>query len=208
MKTPGTAIQKRLAIAAAIALAFGLGIFIGILWEEPRGTFHDIIVNHPDDLQALVTPEDDRVEKLAATLQTPQNAYTYVRDRIVYDPSLPANRAGDIIAAGKASCLGKAILLCSLYRAMGIPASDVRVATGELSYPGASIDHAWVDIEYEGTCLQQDTTNLIGTFRFDEFKGTEYTRSFVRREEYVFNDDDFSVVSRLNLIKGTHPPVH
>jgi hypothetical protein len=39
------------------------------------------------------------------------------------------------------------VLLCSLYRAMGIPASRVRVVTGEVDgYAGEVIDHAWIDM--------------------------------------------------------------
>ena len=126
----------------------------------------------------------------------------------MFDPSLPALSAGNIIDEGRASCLGTAILLCSLYRAMGIPASDVRVVTGELAYHEAIIDHAWVDMEYQGACLQQDATDLIGTFAFDQFRGTEYVSAFVRREAYAFNDMDFVVISRLNQLKGRgHPPV-
>jgi transglutaminase-like putative cysteine protease len=199
---------KKVAVAAAILFAFGLGVVAGRLWEPAPATFHDIMMSDPDDLPELITPGDGRVRSLAQKLQTPENAYVYVRDKIRFDPSLPALPAGDIIAEGKASCLGKAIVLCSLYRAMGIPATDVRVVTGELSYPGSIIDHAWVDMEYQGECIQQDTTDLIGIFRFDEFKGTEYTRSFVRKEAYVFNDRDFAIISRLNMMKGSgHPPM-
>jgi len=197
----GTITKKRLAIAAIIILAFGSGILIGKNWPDARGSFHDIILNDPEDLQALVTPDDKRVVKLASDLQTPEKAYEFVRDRIFYEESAPAMPAGSVIEYGKASCLGKAILLCSLYRAMGFPASDVRIATGELAHPTTTIFHAWIDIEYEGNCYQQDTTSLIGTFDFHEFKGSSFTQSFIRWEEFVFNDEDFGVVSPLNLIK-------
>jgi hypothetical protein len=165
-----------------------------------------MIVNHPDDIRDLITPDDHAVRKLAAELQTPQNAFLHVRDHITFDPSLPSGSAGEVIAEGRASCLGKAVLLCSLYRAMGIPASDVRIVTGELAYPDAIIDHTWVDMEYEGTCYQQDTTDLLGTFSFDRFKGMEYVRTYVRKEGYAFNDVDFVIVSRLNLLKGMGHP--
>jgi len=199
---------RTIATALALLLAFGLGFLAGSLREPPDSTFHDIIVNDPGDLLTLITPNDKRVRALVDILQTPENAYAYVRDHVGFDPSLPSLPAGDIIDAGKASCLGKAALLCALYRSMGIPASDVRVVTGELAYPGGIIDHAWVDLEYEGVCLQQDATDLIGSFRFDEFKGTLYTRSFIRKEGYAFNDLDFVIISQLNQLKGMgHPPV-
>ena len=200
--------SKGLAVAFSLIITFGLGYLAASLNRTSDSTFHDIMVSDPDDLPELITPGDSRVCGLAVKLQTPENAYAYVRDTITFDPSLPALPARDIIESGKASCLGKAILLCSLYRAMGIPASDVRVVTGELSHPSAIIDHAWVDLEYQGVCLQQDATNLIGIFRFDEFQSSMYTRSFVRKEGYAFNDRDFALISSLNLIKGTHPAVH
>jgi hypothetical protein len=131
-----------------------------------------------------------------------------VRDRVGNDAALPALPAGEMIEEGRASCLGKAVLLCSLYRAMGIPSSDVRVVTGELDYPGSVIEHAWIDMEYNGVNLQQDATNFLGLFSFDEFRNMDYARSFMRREGYAFNDVSFAVVSQLNLLKGMgHPPV-
>jgi len=199
--------RKKIIIVSIIVVAFVSGYFIG--HKRPtESTFHDMIVNHAHELSTLVTPGDKRVLDLAIDLQTPENAYQYVQDHIRDDLAIPALPAGDIISKGRASCLGKAILLCSLYRAMGFPADDVRIVTGELAYPDAIIDHAWVDIEYNGECLQQDATDLLGRYKFDQFKGMAYTRRFIRKEGYAFNDAHFAVVSRLNLLKGTgHPAV-
>jgi hypothetical protein len=69
------------------------------------------------------------------------------------------------------------------------------------------IDHAWVEMEYRGACFQQDTTDMFGRFQFDQFKGMTYTKAFIRREGYVFNDSDFAIVSRLNMMKGTNHPM-
>jgi hypothetical protein len=199
--------RNKIIIISIIATAFFCGYLIGHT-KPTESTFHDMIVNHAHDLTALVTPDDKRVHDLAASLQTPENAYLYVRDHVRNDMSLAALPAGDIIEEDQASCLGKAILLCSLYRAMGIPDEDVRVVTGELGYPDAIIDHAWVDIEYNGECIQQDATDLLGNFKFGQFKGMAYTRRFIRKEGYAFNDEHFAVVSRLNLLKGSgHPAV-
>lgn len=199
--------RKKLAILAAVAVIFFCGYLVGS--RRPAvSTFHDMIVNHSHELTALITPRDARVLALAVELQDPENAYLYVRDHIADDPSLPALSAGEIITEKQASCLGKAVLLCSLYRAMGVPADDVRVVTGELGYPDAIIDHAWVDMEYEGVCFQQDATDFLGFYTFDQFKGMDYTRRFIRKEGYAFNDKTFAVVSRLNLMKGMgHPDV-
>jgi len=193
---------------AALAASFGLGFLSGAKRKPPPVTFHDMIVNHPYDLVGLITPDDIRVRSLAGTLETPENAFAFVRDRIANDTSVPALPAGDILVEGRASCLGKAVLLCSLYRAMGMPSSEVRAVTGEIEYPYGIVDHAWVEIEHDGICIQQDATNLLGTFGFDQFRGSDYTRTFIRKEGYTFNDTGFAVVSRLNQMKGTgHPPM-
>jgi transglutaminase-like putative cysteine protease len=61
--------------------------------------------------------------------------YYAVRDGIWYDPYLPFHkpeyyRASRVLHAGRAFCVGKAVLLCALGRACGIPArvgfADVR----------------------------------------------------------------------------------
>ena len=201
--------RKRALMLIAVILAFGCGFAVGSYKNQKHATFDDMLVNHPHELSGLVTPGDTRVKNLAAELKTPQNAYLFVRDRIADDPSLPAMTGGEIISAGKAGCLGKAILLCSLYRAMGMPAANVRVVAGEVDYPTGIVDHAWVDFEFNGINIQQDASNFLGKFGFDQFRGTIYTQTFIRDEEVVFNDKSFAIVSPLNLLKGSgHPVIH
>ena len=200
--------RRIIAVLVVVAVAFGCGYIAGSGKKPPGVSFDDMIVNHPRDLMTLITPKDKRVRALAAGLKSHEDAYAYVRDRIAFDPSRPALPAGDILVEGRASCIGKAVLLCSLYRAMGFPPGAVRVVTGEVDALGGVIDHAWVDLEHDGVDIQQDPTTLLGTFTFDQFKGSDYTRSFIRKEGYVFNDRHFAVVSRLNLMKGMgHPQV-
>jgi hypothetical protein len=192
----------------AVTIAFWSGFYSGSGRKPAPGSFHDMIVNHPHDLSGLITPKDSRIRALASGLKTPQNAFFFVRDRIEFDPSSAALPAGDILTQGRASCLGKAVLLCSLYRAMGLSSAEVRVVTGEVESPYGAIDHAWVEMEYDGTCIQQDATSLLGSFGFDQFKGKEYTSSFIHRELSVFNDTHFAIVSQLNLLQVRgHPPV-
>ena len=139
--------------------------------DPPPPSFHDMIVNHADDLSSLVTPDDRRVKALAGELKTPQNAYLYLRDSVAFDPSLPVLPAGEIAVQKRASCLGKAVLLSSLYLAMGMNSDEVRVVTGEVEAGQGILDHAWVELEHEGKCLQQDSTDLLGRFSFDQFQG-------------------------------------
>jgi transglutaminase-like putative cysteine protease len=201
--------QRVLIVLSAIALAFCCGFYAADRRSKPSDvSFHNMIVDPPKSLTVLITPKDKRVRKLAAQLKTPENAFSYVRDRIANDPSLPVTSAGEILSEGRASCIGKAVLLCSLYRAMGIPAKSVRVVTGEVDDPNAIIDHAWVETELGGVCIQQDASNLLGLFMFDQFKDLLYTRTFIRREGFAFNDKSFAIVSRLNMLKGFgHPAV-
>jgi transglutaminase superfamily protein len=195
-------------IIVVIAIAFCCGFAIGGKRKPASPSFHDMVVNWPHDMTSLVTPRDKRVRDLAAQLKTPENAYAYVRDRIGNDPAVPAVSAGEILSEGRASCLGKAVLLCSLYRAMGVPAKAIRVITGEVEYPEGIVEHAWVDMEYNGVCLQQDATDFFGLFAFDQFRGLDYSRTFIRKEGYAFNDRNFVIVSRLNQLQGMgHPAV-
>ncbi|GAM07907.1 transglutaminase-like superfamily protein [Geobacter sp. OR-1] len=198
--------QRRFILLIAVALAFCCGFFAAERKKTSEASFHDMIVYHPTSLTGLITPKDKRIRSLAAQLKTPENAYAYVRDRIVNDASLPAASAGEILAEGKASCIGKAVLLCTLYRAMGVPAKEVRVVTGEVDYPDGIVDHAWVETELGGVCIQQDASNLLGLFMFDQFKDVLYTRTFIRKEGYAFNDKHFAVISRLNQLKGSGHP--
>ena len=201
MKSP-----VRRAILVCLTGVLAVGVFTtGYLFRDrearTRPTFHDMRVNRIPDLVSLVDPDDPAVRSLAERLGTPEAAYAYVRDRIRYEPMVPGTPPGEILRAGAGSCLGKATLLCSIYRAMGIPASDVRLIVGNIALPDRIIDHAWIDLEYRGGCLQQDPSGLLGIFEFGKFPGMEFTRYFVQEENYCFNDEGFAVISQLNRFK-------
>lgn len=193
--------------AAVLITAFGSGYIAGKGGWHAKVSFHDMLVNNPRELSALITPGDKRIRTLADSLQSYENAYLYVRDRIENDPSIPARPAGEILEEGSASCFGKAIVLCSLYRALGKPASDVRVVIGEADLPTGGFDHAWIELEHDGQCLQQDTTDILGHFSFGQFRGIKYVETFIRDEEFVLNDKRFAIVSQLNRLKGTGHPM-
>ena len=167
-----------------------------------RPAFHDMRVNRVPDLVSLVNPRDPEVRSLAKRLGTPESAYAYVLGSIRYEPMVPGASPGEIVRAGKGSCLGKAALLASIYRAMGIPASDVRLIVGNIALTDRLIDHAWIDLEYNGECLQQDPSGLLGAFEFGQFRGTEFTRFFVQEENFCFNDKGFAVISQLNRFRN------
>jgi hypothetical protein len=191
-----------------LAVAYGLGN-LGAdedVWAEGAPAFHDVHVISPGDLMKLVTASDREVAALASRLGTPEEAYRYVRDHFAYDPALPLASPRETLAAPAASCLSKAALLASLYRAMGLEHANVRVMTGQVFWQDAPLEHAWIEIEYGGRCLQQDPTTLFGTFGFDQFEGTAYSRAYVQRELFCFNDEDFAVVSLRNRFRGMRDP--
>ncbi len=193
-------------VTAALALGFAVGSIHGGRKANRLPQFHDMRVNHVAEFVRLVDPEDPEVKAAAARLGSLENAYLYVRDFVLFDPTRPVGSPGDILREGRSSCLGKAILLCSLYRALGMPARDVRVVSGEVATPNALVEHAWLELEYHGTCFQQDATSLLGTFDFDQFPGTSYSEAFIRKEHYCFNDHGFAVISQLNLMRSSRPP--
>jgi hypothetical protein len=197
---------KALFILLGVTVVFCCGFFAGTRKQPATASFHDMIVNHPRELCQLIDPSDKRVRELAVQLKTPEQAFAFVRDRISNDTTAGAVTAGEALAAGRASCIGKSILLSSLYRAMGAPAENVRVVTGEVDAIGTIIDHAWVEIEHQGACLQQDTSDLLGKFTFAQFPGTAYSKAFIRKEGYTFNDRSFAIVSRLNQVRGGGHP--
>ena len=82
----------------------------------------------------------------------------------------PCRRTGADAADGRASCLGKATLLASLYRALGVPGRqrEGRHRAGGLG--GNLLDHAWVDLEYGSLCLQLDATDLSACTTFCGFR--------------------------------------
>jgi transglutaminase-like putative cysteine protease len=195
-----------IALPAAGVLLFSAGFLLGDLRPDPLPTFHDTRVNHIPDYTSLIDPRHPDIRALAKRLKTPEEAYYFVRDAIAFDPSLPAAGPEETLRTGAGSCLGKAALLCSLYRAMGLGSGAVRIVVGEVAAEGGSASHAWIDLELEGRCLQQDPSELLGLFRFAEFAGMEYTRAFVQKESFCFNDRGFAVVSQLNRFRGGYPP--
>lgn len=186
-----------LAVISAGAV-FAAGIHVGRRDAKANPSFHDMRVNHISDLTALVDPGDPAVRALAKRLGAPEAAYIHVRDRIRYEPGAPAAGPGRTIRDRAGSCLGKAALLCSLYRSMGISAEDVRIVTGDIVRPDGLAEHAWIDLEYKGQCFQQDPSGFLGVFDFAQFGKLEFSRAFAFEEDYCFNEKGFAVVSQLN----------
>lgn len=193
--------KKRLCAAAAVLVLLVAGYLAWNFQKDDGPPFHDFLVTTHDDYTRLVDDSHPLVEAKAEEFKSLADAYHFVRDQVAYAPFLPAAMPGETLEKMAASCLGKATLLCSLYLGMGVDSSKVRVVTGIVAHPQGLTEHAWVDLEHNGICLQQDPSNLLGGFAFDDFMGTQYTDTFVVKELFCFNDVDFGIISQVNRIR-------
>ncbi len=188
--------------------AFLAGTYHGKWVAGGRTSFHDTRTIPTEAYVDMVSPRCPVVRKCARNFTSLECAYNFVRDEISFDPSAPVAPPSEVLAARRGSCLGKAILLCSLYRAMGVPHKQVRVVTGEVATPRNLVEHAWVELEKDDICLQQDATCLLGRFSHEQFVNDDYTDAFIRRKRFCFNDAGFALISQLDTLPdGVHPPI-
>jgi hypothetical protein len=193
-----TWVAKSALIVVGVAIIFGTGFILGEKMATEYLDFADMRVNHALEYKKLVEHYSPDIRSLAENLQTPEEAYIYVRDQIKFEPWRSVERPSVVIRARAASCLGKAVLLCSIYRAMGVEPESTFVVTGQVVSDEGMVEHAWVSLVHDRTHYQQDPSSLLGHFDFDDFPERKYSRSFIRSEKYCFNDQGFAVVSQLN----------
>ena len=189
---------KSVLVVVGVAVIFGTGFILGEKMATRHLDFADMRVNHALEYKKLIEHYSPDIKSLAERLQTPEEAYRYVRDQIRFEPWRSVERPTTIIRERAASCLGKAVLLCSIYRAMGVKPESTFVVTGQVASDEGTVEHAWVSLIHDGTHYQQDPSSLLGRFDFDDFPEGKYSRSFIRSEKYCFNDQGFAVVSQLN----------
>ncbi len=187
-------------IMVGVTVIFGTGFILGEKMATRHLDFTDMRVTHALEYKGLIEHYSPDIKSLAQSLQTPEEAYEYVRDQIKFEPWRSVKRPSAIIREGASSCLGKAVLLCSIYRAMGVEPESTFVVTGQVASDEGTVEHAWVSLVHNGTHYQQDPSSLLGHFDFDDFPGKKYSKSFIRAEKYCFNDLGFAVVSQLNRI--------
>lgn len=191
-----------MALAAALAALAAASTF-GPREEPPQERpFHDFVTMSPEDYQRLVDPSDPEVVNLARQFRNREEAYLFVRDKIAYTGAARTGKPGQTIKSGVGSCLGKAALLCSLYRAMGMDEFSVRVVTGIIGIPGGLTEHAWLDLEEKGKCWQQDASGFLGAFDYAQFPDQSFVDFYVVKELILFNDEDFGIISQANRAKG------
>jgi len=194
-------------VIAIVIVSLTLAVFGGYHYgraQQKVPVFHDIRINTPHSLIKLISPKHPSVKKLAARFRNYGEAYDYVSDQIRFVPFVPPGPVDKTIEHGVGSCLGKAALLCSLYRAMGMPADQARLVMGIVMTPQGPADHVWIDMEHDGRCLQQDPSGMLGSFAFDAFPDNRYVESFVFNESFCFNEQGFAIVSQLNRHRDTN----
>lgn len=195
--------MNKLLLLSMVSVAVAVAATSYTLISEPtRPAFHDYRVMTQEDYTELIDPTDNSVREKAKTLRFPEEGYQFVRDKIAYSAHVAAGDPYLTLKNREGSCLGKAALLASLYRAMGLPRERVRVVVGIVQMPdGRMADHAWVDIEHQGKCYQQDPSLFLGRFEFDEFPNDSFSKLYAMKETFVFNDEEFAIVSQLNMMK-------
>lgn len=166
--------------------------------EISDADFHDIRINSVESFPSLIEPDDPDVVKLAKRFSCYEEAYDFVSNEIKFSPFVPSGPVAGTLKHKTGSCIGKATLLASLYRAMGMPAKDVRIIMGIVVTDQGMADHVWLDLEVDGKCLQQDPSGMIGNFAFADFSGKRYSATYAMKETFCFNESDFAVVSQRN----------
>lgn len=169
-------------------------------------SFHDLRVNLPHTYIDLIDPEHPEIASQARQFRTMEEAYRFVNEEIRFAPFAPPGPVEKTLSYRTGSCLGKAALLGSFYRAMGMPSENLRLIMGLVVTPQGPVDHVWLDLEHQGQCLQQDPSGMLGSFGFHEFPNNRYVDTYVMKETFCFNDRDFALVSQLNRFRnGTMP---
>ena len=191
-------------LKCAFLISFALMVSTGfsqaeITYQEP--VFHDMRVNSIESYVDLIEPNDPDIVKLAKQFNSYEEAYRFVSDEIKFVPYVPSGPVKESLRRRVGSCIGKAALLCSIYRAMGLPQEDVRIVVGIVVTADGMSDHVWIDMEADGKCLQQDPSGMIGRFGFYDFPDNKYADRFVMKESFCFNDGHLAIVSQLNSMR-------
>ncbi len=148
---------KDMAIISLVSFLLAFSIFF-FLWKL-RGPEYKYEIVYPENPQQYIQPENTAVQQLAGQLGSVERCYYWVAQNIKYVPDYSLGSAeywqypNQTIQRKKGDCEDFAILLCSLIRAKGTPAEEVRVVAGLVPSDGEPVGHAWVELWYQGTWL-------------------------------------------------------
>lgn len=137
----------------------------------------------------LVDAKDPIIKELAASLESPEKIYVFVRDNVEYSEDYNKRRTAiEVLESRQGDCLGKADLLAALLRAYGYTENEVAVSMGYVSLNGERRHHAWVEFNNKGKWVALDSSTFLGTFEFDRWDRESFYQAF-QAESYVrFND--------------------
>jgi len=174
-------------------------------WEPQEG--------HSSPYQQFVTPDDPAVQALAQQCSTIEDAYEialqwiWISDNDLFDQQeiwlhpgtflteTPTYENSPVYGQIASDCSEQANTLVSFFRAMGVPAENVRVALGEVNFNGEAGGHAWVEVLTEdGKWLPLDPTS--GPYYDKELvnrQGLDYTywmyHEYPITERWVYYND-------------------
>ncbi|MFC2175180.1 hypothetical protein ACFLQ2_04965 [archaeon] len=146
----------------------------------------------PDDMKTLVQPNNTGIKKLVKKYTSPEAAYEYVRDEIVeVHPQVSASYwlgVDDVMRLGAADPDDKAILLCSMIRALG-ESAWVTVLEMKNGYQRAVVvtDDRVLDAEETrdySDFVGMSAEEAIRKYRFDGFP--------VKKMLFRFNDSEYT----------------
>lgn len=163
--------------------------------------FDGILTISPEEYKYQINPNAPELKVLLKKIQTLPEAFYFVRDFIGFFPMVNDISIQTTLKNKFSNCLGKAVLLASLYSSLGVDKDDVRIMIGQFRVQNEIIDHSWVEVKINGVWYQQDTTDLLGRFEYNQFPDRTYSKTFCSRENFCFNETAFAIVSQLNLLK-------
>ncbi|MBU7017524.1 MAG: transglutaminase domain-containing protein [Theionarchaea archaeon] len=164
------------------------------------------------DPRVLITLDDpvvkakvEEVTRLSRTTEEKQQAiFEYVRKEITYvtegnpkewkypQPFLQFKPEfwqlpRETIEWGSGDCEDQSILLCTMMRIAGVPASDVRVVLGILHVSGSVGGHAWVEFKMGDTWFALESTSVY----FNYMEKSEYYSLLSPDIMGWFNDEEY-----------------
>lgn len=149
----------------------------------------------------LVTVDDPELKELAGSMESPEEIYLFVRDKIEYSEEYNKERlAVQVLENGQGDCLGEADLLAALLIAKGYSTDDVVVAMGHVNVLGEDSHHAWVEFNNNGKWIVLDATSYLGNYEFNTWDRGSYYRTFYAKPYAKFNNEGVHV----NLINEAH----
>ena len=148
---------KKIVLPLIIALLLVCLVFFFYQGDTKPEYKYELVL--PENPQQYIQPENTAVQERAGQLGSVENCYYWVSSNIFYRPddSLGSSEywlyPSETLALKKGDCEDFAILLCSLIRAKGTPAEEVRVVAGLVPTNGDIAGHAWVELKYQGKWL-------------------------------------------------------